>query len=143
MSRITDIIRRVEQREPIDVDHELKLITLDFARQGEQFAEEMIDLIETLDDAHALEVVLEPVVALHQTVEHLLAGVAERGVTHIVAEADRFGQGAIEAEGSGDGATDLCDLECVREACYVVVTLGIALTTRTFDIEINEVASLR
>jgi hypothetical protein len=52
MSRITDIIRRVEQREPIDLDQELTLMMLDVAQQGEQFADEMIRLIESLDDAH-------------------------------------------------------------------------------------------
>jgi len=52
MSRITNIIRRVEQHEPVDLEQELALMTLDIAQQGEQFADEMIQLIESIDESH-------------------------------------------------------------------------------------------
>ena len=52
MSRINDVIGRVEQGEPIDLDGEMTLITLEFARQGERFVDEMIGLIESLDESH-------------------------------------------------------------------------------------------
>ncbi len=52
MSRINNVIGRVEQGEPIDLDREMTLITLEFARQGERFVDEMISLIESLDEAH-------------------------------------------------------------------------------------------
>ena len=52
MSRISEIIRRVERREAIDLDQEMTLITLEFARQGERFAEGIVELIESLDEAH-------------------------------------------------------------------------------------------
>ena len=52
MSRIENLVGRVEANKPIDLDRETALLTLDFARQGEQYASEMIALIETLDEDH-------------------------------------------------------------------------------------------
>jgi hypothetical protein len=51
MSRIDEMIRRIEANEKIDLDRELTLLTLEFAQQGEQYADQMIELIESLDQS--------------------------------------------------------------------------------------------
>ena len=76
-------------------------------------------VFEDVDDAQALEVVLEA--AGHERVQHALAGVAERRVSEIVAERDRFGQLLVQAQHFRDGARDLRDLERVRQARPVVI----------------------
>jgi hypothetical protein len=52
MSRIDDLIDRVEANESVDLDRLTALLTLEFASQGEQFADEMVTLIESLDEDH-------------------------------------------------------------------------------------------
>ena len=52
-------------------------------------------VFEQLDDAQALFVVAEA--AFDQSVEHTLAGVAERGMPEVVTERDRLGEGRDRA----------------------------------------------
>ena len=82
--------------------------------------------LERVDDAQRLLPVVEVAAeALAQAaVEHVLADVAERRVTEVVAEPDRLGQVLVERERPRDGARDAGDLERVREARAVVVALG-------------------
>ena len=63
--------------------------------------------------------------ALDELAQRFLAGVAERGVTDVVAQADRLGEGLVEAEAVGDRPTDLGDLEGVGQSGDVVVTLRV------------------
>ena len=56
--------------------------------------------------------------------EGVLAGVTEGTVADVVAEGDGLGEILVEAQGAGDGATHLGDLEGVREARDEVVLLG-------------------
>ena len=73
-----------------------------------------VALLELVDDAQRLQVVLEAAVLAHAFVERVLAGVAERRVAEVVREADRLGQRLVEAQRTRDGAA-ICatSSECV------------------------------
>ena len=87
----------------------------------------LVALLEAVDDAHGLVVVLEAaglgVALAQQAVEHVLAGVAERRVPEVVAEGDRLGQVLVEAQRAGDAARDLRHLDRVGQARPEVVAL--------------------
>ena len=51
MSRIDSLIEQVATDMPIDEDRENNLVMLAFAKQGEEYATEMIDLLDTLNDS--------------------------------------------------------------------------------------------
>ena len=80
-------------------------------------------ILEPVDDAQALAIVLEAAVRLHQVVQHAFAGVAERRMADVVREHDRLDQILVRAERARDGARDLRDLERVREPIPEVVAL--------------------
>ncbi len=83
--------------------------------------------VERLGDPQRLLVVAETgLEALPQRlVERFLAGVAERRVPHVVAEADRLRQVLVQAQGARDSASDGCRLERVRHPRPEVVAVGI------------------
>ena len=84
--------------------------------EGEvQPVERGVALLELVDHAQGLQVVLEAAVLAHAFVERILAGVAEGRVAEVVREADRFGQVFVEAQGARDGARDLRHFERMRE----------------------------
>ena len=56
-------------------------------------------------------------------VQRAFARVAERRVTEVVSERDRFGQVLVQAQRPRDRARDLRDLERVRQPRAVVVAL--------------------
>src|SRR6266516_1652462 len=60
----------------------------------------------------------------HGGVEGFLSGVAEGGVSDVVNESEGFGEIDVEAEGSGDGAGDLGNLEGVSEAVAEMVAVA-------------------
>ena len=74
-----------------------------------------VALLELVDDAQRLQVVLEAAVVAHAVVQRVLAGVAERRVAEVVRQADGLGQRLVEAQRARDRARDLRDLERVRE----------------------------
>src|SRR5579863_5408899 len=77
-------------------------------------AEGGVALLEILDDAEGVEVVVEEkAVGAHGGVERLFAGVAEGRMAEVVDQGERFGEIYIEGEGAGDGAGDLCDVDGV------------------------------
>ena len=86
-------------------------------------AEARVAILEPVDDAQALAVVVEAAVALHQAREHPLAGVPERRVAEVVREHDRLGEILVQAQRARDRARDLGALERVREAVPVVIAL--------------------
>src|SRR5918994_609636 len=65
-----------------------------------------------------------PPALAHAGVEHLLADVAERRVTEVMAERDRLGQILVERQRPRDVARYPGGLERVREPGAVVVALG-------------------
>jgi hypothetical protein len=62
--------------------------------------------------------------ALMQPVQHLLSGMAERGMTQIVTQGYGFHEILVEQEGFSDCPRDLGDLEGMGEAGPVVVVGG-------------------
>ena len=63
-----------------------------------------VALLELVDDAQRLQVVLEAAVLAHAVVQRVLAGVAERRVAEVVREADRLGQRLVQAQRARDRA---------------------------------------
>ena len=81
-----------------------------------QSGEARITLLELIDDAERLNIVIEVVaVAPHLRVERILAGVGEGRMPDVVGQGEGFGEVLIESEGGGDGAGDLGDLDGVGE----------------------------
>ena len=76
-------------------------------------------IFEHVDDAEALVVMIEA--AWHQLIDHAFAGMAERCVSQIVPERNRFGQFLVETQDLGDRPGDLRDLERVCQARAIVV----------------------
>ena len=72
-----------------------------------QAREQRIALLELIDRAQGLQVVLEAAVVAHAVVERILAGVAEGRVAEIVRQRDRFGQRLVQRERACDRAGDL------------------------------------
>ena len=75
-----------------------------------------VALLELVDHAQRLQVVLEAAVLLHALVQRVLPGVPERRVAEVVRQRDRLDEVLVDAELPGDRATDLRDLERVRQA---------------------------
>jgi hypothetical protein len=80
-----------------------------------------IALLEHLDDAQALGVVIKTAVIPHQPVEGFLPGVPEGSVAEVMGQSDRLRQILIEGQGTRDGATDRGNLDGVGEPGPVVV----------------------
>ena len=66
---------------------------------------------------------LEAAKILHAFVQRILAGVAEGRVAEVVRERDGLGQVLVQFQRPGDGATDLGDLDGMRQARAVEVAL--------------------
>src|SRR5256886_9890859 len=80
-----------------------------------QSGEAGIFLLQLLDHAQALAVVLKPAVVFHQLVQYHLAFVPERGVAEVVRQRDGLRQVFVELERSGDVAGDGGDFYRVRQ----------------------------
>src|SRR4051812_27612443 len=76
-------------------------------------------VLEHVDDAEALFVVVEA--AGHELVDDAFAGVAERRMSKIVTERDRFRELFVEAEDFGDRPRDLRHLERVCQPRSIVI----------------------
>jgi hypothetical protein len=72
-------------------------------------------VLEQLDDAATLLVVLEATVIAHQVVERLFAGVAERGVAKVVGKCNRLGEILVESQRARDIPGDGGDLHRMCE----------------------------
>ena len=82
-----------------------------------------VERLQHLEDAHALiRVAPLPVDELAQRV---LPRVAEWRVTHVVTQTDGLGERLVERQRTGDGPSDLSDLEGVRQPSDEVVSLGV------------------
>ena len=88
-----------------------------FARLERQVepAEGRVPILELVDDAERLQVVLEAAELAHAFVERVLPRVAERRVAEIMGEADRLDEVLVQAQRARDRAGDLRDFERVRE----------------------------
>ena len=74
-----------------------------------------IFLLQFLDDAQAVAVVLEAAVAFHQARQHRFALVAERRMAEVVRQRDGFGQVGVQPQRAGDVARDGGDFNRVRQ----------------------------
>ena len=68
---------------------------------------------------------VEAAVLIHQSRQGHLAGVPERRVPQVVRQADALHQVFVGAQGAGDGAGDLRDLQGMRQAGAVIIALVI------------------
>jgi hypothetical protein len=84
-----------------------------------------VDVLEHLEDAHALGRVVPATARREVGRQRLLARVPEGGVPHVVAEGDGLREGLVERQRRRQRARDLHHLEGVRETRDVVVTLGV------------------
>src|SRR5579871_5562043 len=87
-----------------------------------QAGEGGIALLEILDDAQSVEVMVEEVaVRAHSGVESFFAGVAEGGMADVVHQGESFDQVNIEIKLRGDGAGNLRHFDGVSQAIAEVV----------------------
>ena len=84
-------------------------VSLDRLRPGKI----RVALLEEVDDAQGLAVVIEASVLRHQNVEHPLARMGEGRVAQVVGERDCLGEVFVEAERTSERAGDLGILEGV------------------------------
>ena len=82
-----------------------------------------VALLQFIDHAQRLQVVLEAAVVAHARIERVLAGVAEGRVAEVVGQADGLGQRLVEPQRARDRAGDLRHLHRVRQAGAVQVAL--------------------
>ena len=76
-----------------------------------------IALLELLDDAQRVQIVIEALAVLaHALVELLFAGVAEGRMADVVDQRQRLGKIRIQTQRAGNGASDLRDFQSVRQA---------------------------
>ena len=92
----------------------------DFPREI-QAGEPRILLLQLLDDAEAMAVVLEATVLAHEPVERLLARVSEGRMAEVVREGDGLGQVLVEPQRARDVPGDAGDFHRVREPGAEVV----------------------
>jgi hypothetical protein len=82
-----------------------------------QTIESSVALLQLVDDAQGLEVMLESVMFYHAFVECILTGMTEGRMSKIVGKSDRFGQVIIDFQCTGNRTGNLCNLNRVRQAC--------------------------
>src|SRR6185437_12502737 len=92
-----------------------------------------IALLELIDHAQGLQVVLKAPVWAHALVERVLPGVSERGVAQIMGEADRLGKRLVQSEGARDRAGDLRHLDRVGDSGSIQVALVVDEDLRLVD----------
>ena len=80
-----------------------------------QAVERRVALLQLVDHAQALQVVLEAAVARHAFVQRVLAGMAERRVAQVVRQRDRLDQVLVQPQRPRDRTAQLRHLDRVRE----------------------------
>ena len=73
-------------------------------------------------DPQGLFVMVKAPVIFHQLCQGHLARVSKGRMPQVMCQADRLGQVLACSQGACHAAPDLCDLQCVCEACAVVIT---------------------
>ena len=74
-------------------------------------------------DSQALSVVIEPAERLHDDIQCVLAGVAERRMAQIMGQRQRLGQVLVQPQSASNGAGDLRDLNTVGQPGAVEIAL--------------------
>ena len=91
------------------------LVSADIAGRTPLRVERRVALFKLVDDAQALQIVLETAVGAHAIVERILAGVAERRMPQVVRQRNGFGEVFVEAQRARDAAGDLRHFKRVRQ----------------------------
>src|SRR6516162_9144678 len=87
-----------------------------------QAAEGGIALLEVLDDAQCMKIVVEgQSMLMHRRIESLLSGMAKWRMADVMNQCERLGQIGVEPQRSGDGARDLRNFQRVRQPVAEVV----------------------
>ena len=81
-----------------------------------QSIESAVALLEGVDHAQALQIVLETTMLAHAIVQGILAGMTERRMAEIVRQRNRLDQVFVQIEAAGDRARDLCNFDAVGQA---------------------------
>ena len=92
-----------------------------------------VAVLQPVDHAQALQVVLEAAVRSHAVVERVLPGVAEGRVAEVVGQRDGFGQIFVQPQRAGDGAGKLRYLQRMREPGAEQVALVVQEHLRLVD----------
>ena len=92
-----------------------------------------VAVLQLIDHAQALQVVLEAAVRGHAVVERILPGVAEGRVAEVVGQRDGFGQIFVQPQRAGDGAGKLRYLQRMREPGAEQVALVVQEHLRFVD----------
>ena len=90
-----------------------------------QAGEARVFLLDEIDDAEALAIVLEAAVFLHEFIEGSLAFVAERRMAEVVREGNGLGEVFVDRESAGNVARDASNFHRVREAGAEVVASAV------------------
>ena len=80
-----------------------------------QAVEPAISLLEMVNHAQALQVVLESAESAHAFIERVLSGMTEGGVPQVVRQCDGFDQILVEFERASDRTSQLRDLDRMGE----------------------------
>src|ERR1700719_5394522 len=84
--------------------------------------EVQVALLELLHDAQSVQIVVEASAErAHQLVELTLPGMAERRMSDVVNERQRFGEVGVQVQGARHSSRDLRDFESVGQAVAKMV----------------------
>ena len=90
-----------------------------------QSAERRVSLLEMLDDAQRVAVVVEArPIAAHFPIQSLFAGMAERRVPQVVGQSQTFHQVFVQSQCGGGRARHLRNLQGVRQTVSKMVGVG-------------------
>ena len=98
-----------------------------------QAVELRVAVLQRIDDAQALQVVLEAAMRGHAVVQRVLSGVAEGRVAQVVRQRDRLDQVLVQAQRPGDRTGELRHFERVREPRTEQVALVVQEDLRLVD----------
>ena len=84
-----------------------------------------VAVLEFVDDAKRLQVVLKTAEGSHAGIQGILTGMTEWRMTKIMSQADSLRQGLIEVQGRGDGARYLRNFHGVRQTGSIQVAFMI------------------
>src|SRR5260370_27992029 len=84
-----------------------------------------VTLLELFDDAQGVQIVIETAAArAHQFVELPFAGMAQLRMADVMDESERLGKLGVQSQRCGDGAGNLRDFQCVRQAITEMVRIA-------------------
>jgi len=92
-----------------------------------------VAVLQRVDHAQALQVVLEAAVLGHALAQRVLPGVAEGRVAQVVRQGDGLDQVLVQTQSAGNVARQLCHLQRVRQARAEQIALVVEEHLRLVD----------